>query len=151
MPLPAAGSRPPPHERHRHARPATVVVRPVGDTEVQGRLGSSWKDVFATMVLAHVFGWAFVPPPLTPSWRTKLRDWPDDAQQERLRASFCMVGEMKDGGYKKIPCLGDLFDFSKLQPTRRLRWPLRATRANLRLPRRRRPSLRRTRTRRLGS
>ena len=121
MPLPAAGSRPPPHERHHHARPATVVVRPVGDTEVQGRLGSSWKDVFATMVLAHVFGWAFVPPPLTPSWRTKLRDWPDDAQQERLRASFCMVGEMKDGGYKKIPCLGDLFDFSKLQPTRRLR------------------------------
>ena len=121
MPLPAAGSRPPPHERHHHARPATVVVRPVGDTEVQGRLGSSWKDVFATMVLAHSFGWAFVPPPLTPSWRTKLRDWPDDAQQEQLRASFCMVGEMKDGGWKKIPCLGDLFDFSKLQPTRRLR------------------------------
>ena len=48
------------------------LARPAGDNQTQGRLGSSIKDIVATMILARVLNWSFVPP-LTPQHKSDHR------------------------------------------------------------------------------
>ena len=74
--------------------PATVLsitlARPVGNGVVQGRIGSSLKDIAATLAMARVFNVTFVPPP---------------APKHRSDASaFCQRGT----------CVSDLLDLSHL-------------------------------------
>mmetsp|Transcript_22363 Transcript_22363/g.37017 ORF Transcript_22363/g.37017 Transcript_22363/m.37017 type:complete len:443 (-) Transcript_22363:244-1572(-) len=82
------------------------LVRPVGSTHIQGRLGSSIKDIAATMILARAFNWSFVPPPTPPDNYTRGTITPE----RKERQHFCDHGV----------CISDVLDFNWMWPV--LNW-----------------------------